>query len=373
MILTGSIGVMAYAFADYAVGLWRLDVAATAWLALSSVAALTLINLMGVVAGKSIQNLLSVVKVAGLLVVIVVGLGWGGEASQAIDRPIGSGGFGLAMVFVLFAYGGWNDAAFVAAEVRDVNRNIPRALLLGIAGITLIYLLVNGAYLWALGFEGVRSSRTPAADTLNMLSSQWGARAMSVLVMLSALGAINGLIFTGSRIHLALGADHRLFALLGRWHPRLGTPVWALMAQGLIACLLIVAVGTELGRGTIDKMLAIAGLSPLPWEEYYGGFGTLVAGTAPVFWAFFLLTGISVFVLRFKDPNRSRPFRVPLYPLTPIVFCLTSTYMLHASIVYAKTLSLIGIVPLAIGLPLYFASNRFARMREMRPGASRKS
>ena len=129
-------------------------------------------------------------------------------------------GFGLAMVFVLYAYGGWNDAAFVAAEVRQPNRNLPRALLAGIAGITIIYLIVNAAYLSVLGFDAARMTSTPAADVLQQAVGPWGARAISVLVMISALGAINGMILTGSRVYATMGADHPLFAWLGQWNHR---------------------------------------------------------------------------------------------------------------------------------------------------------
>ena len=349
---------MAYAFADYAVPMAGLDASRGPWLAVASVAVLTLLNLFGVVLGKATQNLLTLAKVVGLAGIIIAGLVWGGGGSPAATGPMTGPGLGLALVFVLYAYGGWNDAAFIAAEVRDRHVNMPRALLLGVGGITVIYLLVNAAYLWGLGFEGVRASGAPAADVLQLALGDWGSRGMSIIVMISALGAINGLIFAGSRVYASLGADHSVFAVLGRWHPRFGAPVWSLLAQAVISILLIVAVGTESGRTTVDRALEAVTLDPLPWAKYYGGFNTLVAGTAPVFWSFFLLTGLSLFVLRFKDKNIHRPFRVPLFPVVPLVFCATCGYMLYSSLDYAGGLSLLGMVPLAVGLPLYFLSRR---------------
>ena len=121
---------------------------------------------------------------------------------------------------------------------------------------------------------------------------------------------------------------------------------------------LILLVGTEQGRSGFDQAMVSVGLDPLPWERYYGGFETLVAGTAPVFWIFFLLTGLSVFMLRFKNPGLQRPYSIPFYPLPPIIFCLTCVYMLWASMDYAKELSLLGWVPLAAGVPLYLLSGR---------------
>jgi amino acid transporter len=354
VLLTGSIGVMAYAFADYAVPLWDLDSSWTPWLAASAVTALTLLNLCGVVFGKAAQNVLTAAKVVGLVAIVVAGLAIGGEGDWQVHKPIQGPGFGLAMVFVLYGYGGWSDSAFVAAEVRNRERNIPLALFLGITGITLIYLLVNVAYLAGLGFEGLRSSSAPAADVLTRVAGEWGGKAISVLVMISALGAMNGLIFTGARVNAALGSDHRVFALLGRWNLRLDVPVWSLLAQGSITLLLIVAVGTGRGRSAIDETLNAIGLNGLPWDEYYGGFETLIAGTAPVFWTFFLLTGLALFQLRWLDRDRPRPFSVPCYPFIPYVFCLTCTYMLYSSLTYAKALSLLGVVPLLVGAPLYF-------------------
>lgn len=379
-ILTGSIGAMAYAFGDYAVALFDLvpeateDLAAnavrelertrlqwTAWFAVGSVAVLTVLNLLGVVFGKAVQNILTVVKVVGLCAIVIAGYGWGGDASMAGAEPPKYLGFGLSMVLVLYAYGGWNDAAFVAAEVRNRSRNIPMALILGVTGILLIYLLVNGAYLWGLGFVGVRESNAPAADVLQMAWGNWGGKGMSLLVMLSALGAINGMIFTGARVYVSLGSDHRVFAWLGRWSGRGSAPVGALLAQSTFALLLILLVGTNAGRTQMDAALTNMGFQPLPGEETLGGFDTLVAATAPVFWVFFLLTGISLFVLRFKDRDRVRPFSAPLYPLEPTLFCGMCVFMLYSALAYAKQLSLLGIVPLLIGIPLYLISQAASR------------
>lgn len=265
-------------------------------------------------------------------------------------------GFGLAMVFVLYAFGGWNDAVFVAAEVRNQSRNLPRALFLGIAGITVVYLAVNASYLTVLGFDAARETRTPATDVLTHLGGAWGANAISVLVMTSALGAINGMIFAGARVYATVGEDHRVFALLGRWNTKTSVPAVAIMAQACIAISFVFAVGTVAGRTTIDRCLTTAGMSGLPWGKYFGGFETLVAGTAPVFWTFFLLTGLSVFVLRIKDGRRKRPFQIPLYPIPPIIFTATCVYMLWCSLDYARALALLGAVPLLVGLPLYWIS-----------------
>ncbi len=358
VILTGSIGMMAYVFADYAVVLFGLGPGVTWIYACGAVLVLTAANIIGAVMGKHTQNALTGLKVIGLVAIVIAGLFFGSGDTRAAVAPAGaSGSLGLAMILVLYTYGGWNDAAFVAAEMRDPKRNIPRALLFGIAAITVIYVTINLAYIVGLGFEGARNSRAIAADVFGLSFGDAGKKAMSIVVMISALGAVNGLIYTGSRIYSSMGADHSVFERLGRWHPKLGTPAWSLGAQGVIALLLILVVGTAAGQGGIDRLLTTFGLAPAKWQGH-GGFDTLLKCTAPVFWTFFLLTGLSLFVLRYKDKDLPRAFRVPLYPVVPILFCMTSLYMLYSAATYAGALTLVGLVPLLLGAPLYFASSR---------------
>ena len=354
VVLTGSIGAMAYAFADYGARLWDLPSGTTAWVAASAVLVLSLVNLAGVAFGRRAQNILSGAKILGLLGVVVAGFVWGrADLGGAGSLPLEGPGFGLALVFVLYAFGGWNDAVFVAAEVRDRRRNLPRALLIGVLGITGVYLAVNAAYLLVLGFEGARETTTPAAAVLESVGGTWGVKAISVLVMVSALGAINGMILTGSRVYATLGEDHPGFRWLGRWSRR-GAPIAAILSQSAIAILLVVSVGTVSGREFLDDVLTSVGLPAIPWEAYLGGFEALVAGSAPVFWGFFLMTGLSVVILRMKDPRRERPFRIPGYPVPVLVFCATCAYMLYSSLDYARWLALLGLVPLALGLPLSY-------------------
>jgi APA family basic amino acid/polyamine antiporter len=338
----------------------------TAGLALAAVILLSIMNVLGVILGKLVQNLLSLVKVIGLGAIAYVG--FSSIQPTAFTYTPGDSGpnLGLAMIFVLYAYGGWNDMAFVAAELKN-KRNIPRALILGTSLITIIYVAVNVAYLLSLGFDGARRPGQPiAAAVLDKELGAFAGKGMSVLVMISALGAMNGLIFAGSRVYSSLGADWGLFALLGRWNQRFGSPLWALLIQAAITIVMIFAVGTSAGRGAIDSTLAwlgeqlpITGLGPLPWfNKFDGGFDALLGVTAPVFWLFFLGTGISLFALRQRDPDRERPFHVPLYPLVPVIFCGMCFFMLYKSLAWAGDFALLGWVPLAIGIPLYYLSSR---------------
>ncbi|HVJ22131.1 MAG TPA: amino acid permease [Polyangiaceae bacterium] len=357
VIMTGSIGMMAYVFADYGSELWGLNPSSGALLAASAVLILTACNLAGVALGKAAQNALSLLKLLGLVAVVACGFLFAGAgASPAVPSPSQAGSsLGMAMILVLYTFGGWNDAAYVAAEVSHPRRNLPRALLLGTLLITLVYLLINAAFLVGLGFEGARTSRAIAVDLLRGAFGPGGATVISVLVMVSALSAVNALIFTGSRLHATLGRDYDVLGLLGRWHPRLGAPVWSLLVQLVITLVLIATVGTRAGRGAVDGGLSALGFARADWSGH-GGFDALLRCTAPVFWLFFLLTGLSLFVLRVREPARARPFRVPLYPLLPAIFCATCAAMLYSAISYAGKLTLIGFAPLLLGIPLYFAS-----------------
>jgi amino acid transporter len=365
VIQTGSIGMMAYVFADYAVKLRPAWEGSRVLFALAPVVILSLLNILGVVVGKNIQNVLTACKVLGLGGILAAGFGWG-HAGSTLQAPMGfeSPNLAFALVLVFLAYGGWNDAAFVTAELRNPRRNIPLALILGTVGVTLIYVLVNAAYLVALGFEGVQKSTGVAADVLALPLKQWGSRAMCLLVMVSALGAINGLIFTSSRIYAALGSDHSIFARLSRWHPRLGSPVWSLLTQAAITLTMIAAVGSAAGRDALNEVFMAAGLGPVSWEGR-GGFETLLKCTAPIFWVFFLLSALSLFVLRFKDREIQRPFSVPLFPLIPLIFAATCVFMLYSAINYAGEFGLVGAALLLVGLLLYLLSKKRAAPREV--------
>ena len=372
-ILTGSIGAMAYVFADYAVALFRAGDSTA--IAAAAVVGVTACNLLGVTWGRRVQNALTLSKLVGLAGVLTVGtlaMARGGAPAQA-SVPAHGGDVGFALVLVLYAYGGWSNAAFVASEVRDPQRNVPRVLMFGTGAIAALYLLVNAAYLGALGFEGLRAASAPAADVLAHGLGEAAGHAMSVLVMVSALGAIQGMVFTGARVYARTGRDHAAFHSLARWSPRAGVPARALCAQAAVSLLWIGGVGTQRGRDALDAALAAVGLSGMPWERFGGGFDTLVAGTAPAFWLFMIATGAALFALRRREPAAPRPFRVPGYPLTPLVFCASSVFMLEAALRYAGSLAWVGLLPLALGVPLYLATRSRVtdRRRESpRPDAS---
>jgi len=178
---------------------------------------------------------------------------------------------------------------------------------------------------------GLASSNAVAADTVSTMFPKFGAAIVSALICISALGAINGLIFTGARISYALGVDHRIFQGLGRWNGRTGTPARALALQGVLAVGLIVLLGS---------------------------FVNAILYTAAAVYSFYLATSLAVVVLRFREPNVERPYRVTGYPLPTIVFCIVCAFLIQSAAAYKPGVAMGAMVIFVVGLPLYWLSNR---------------
>ena len=340
VITTGSIAVLGFTFGDYASNLLRLGPNSSALYAALAVIALTAINLAGIRETKGTQNVLTVLEVGGLVAVVVTGVILLAPAPVA---PVAAGeakswmaGAPLAILFVLFTYGGWNEGAYISAELKE-RRSMVTALAVSLALVTVLYLAVNYAYVRALGLEGVAKSQTVAADVLKLQFGEAGAKIISFIVAIAALTSINATIIVGGRSNYALGRDWPVFAWLGHWDAQTDAPRNALLLQGAVALLLIVA-----GAFT-DKI------------------ETMVNFTMPVFWFFFMLVGIGLFVLRVKDPGTPRPFRVPLYPVTPLIFVATCAYLLYSSVAYVQTGALVGLGVLAVGVVLLAFNLRAGR------------
>jgi amino acid transporter len=340
VIQTGSIAMVAFLIGDYASEVLRLGPYSTSFYAAAIILLLTAVNVAGIEQGKWTQRILTASIVLGLLIVAAIGffLTAPNTVSQSGNILPGRAALGTAMIFVLLTYGGWNEAAFLSAEVRSTRRSMVRVLLFSIGTVTLIYILVNLALVRGLGLSGMVSSEAVMADLMRNALGSNGARFVSLLILPAALSTMNGAIITGARTGFALGRDHSLFRFLDRWHGYRDTPVNALLLQGAIALLLVL-----LGTGSRD------------------GFVMMVEYTAPVFWFFLMMVGLSIFRLRRIHPADERPFRVPLYPFTPLLFCAICAYMLHASLLYTGTGALVGVGVLLTGIPLVLLQNRMKR------------
>ncbi|HEX5612090.1 MAG TPA: amino acid permease [Burkholderiales bacterium] len=336
VIQTGAIAAVAYVFGDYAQQIVPLGARGAAVYAGLGVVVMTALNLAGTPQSKTLQKLMGFLLVAALAAVALVGL-LGPSAAASVAKPV-AGDLGLAMIFVLLTYGGWNEAAYIAGEVRNPQRNMIRILIGGIALISALYLVVNLAYLASLGLGGMRESKAVAADLMRPLAGDAGAAMIALVVCLATLTTMNAAILTGARSIYAFGRDFPMFASLGAWRASGSTPANALLVQGAVSLVLVLA-----GSFAPD------------------GFSAMVAYTAPVFWTFFLLCGIAVFLFRMRDGMPSS-FRTPLYPLTPLVFTAACAYMLYSSVNYVRFAVpfgygvLAGLVVMVIGIPLYLAA-----------------
>ena len=328
VIQTGSIALLAFVFGDYASQLLRVGPFSVGIYAALAIVFLTMLNILGLKHSKRLQNWLTITTILGLLAIIIIGLTSPTGTNPAPATAAGTRSWGSAMVFVLLSYGGWNEAAQISAEIENYQRNIVRSLLWGLGIITALYLLINLADLKGLGLTGMAQSPAVAADLMRQAFGEPGAKFISILVVVGTLDSINATIFTGARTNFALGQDVAAFRFLGVWQDRHNTPTAAYLWQGVISLALV-------GLGTVTR----------------DGFKTMVDYTAPIFWFFFLLSSISLLVLRVRDPDRPRPFRVPLYPIVPLLFSAACGYLLYSSLVYTGTGAIVGVVVVALRIP----------------------
>ncbi len=351
IIQTGSIALLAFVFGDYASQLWRLGAHSPSIYAAIVIVVFTGLNILGVQQGKWTQNVLAFAQVAGLLIVAVIGLVFSFASTSVVSiepavtnttvhsaiaggtSPAATGNLGLMMVFILLTYGGWNEAAYISAEMRDGRRNIARALIWSIGIITALYLSINWALVRELGLDRMAASQAVIADLMRSTVGEVGVISISLLVAITTLASINATIFTGARSNYALGRDFSIFTMLGRGGE--SNPTNASLVQGAIAILLVFV-------GSFTRQ----------------GFEAMVDYTAPAFWFFFLLSGVSLFVLRRREPHIPRPFKVPFYPIIPMLFCGVCAYMLQASLAYTGWSGLLGVAVLLLGLPLLWWSQK---------------
>jgi len=342
VIQTGSIALIAFVLGDYASLVFDLGQYSSAIYAGFTIVLLTGLNLMGTrYSGKS-QVIFTFAIVIVLVFIAISGLITTSPAdmiSVSSTKSNGSiftkGSAGLAMIFVLLTYGGWNEAAYLSGELINVKRNIIKILVLGIGLITGLYILVNKAYLHVLGFETLQNSETVGADITGQIFGSTGSLIVSFVVILAALSTANATIITGARTNYALGRDFKLFNFMGQWNTQKNTPSNALVIQGIITLLLV-------GLGAWSKE----------------SISTMVDYTAPIFWFFLLLTTVTLLIFRRRHGSEKLPYKVPLYPLTPILFIIVCLYMLYSSLAFTGFGALVGSGFLLAGIPVYFLAQK---------------
>ncbi len=340
MIETGAMAAVSLAFAEYALRLAGSTSLSPRALAIAAIVVLSAINYAGVKAGSRVLNVFVVLKVAALGVLILFAWFQTGAPewltrARIDDTPTGPLSFGAALIPILFAYGGWQTVNYVAEEMRDPERNLPRSLIAGTLAVVAIYVLVNIAYLRTLGLEGLAGTTTPAANTAGVWLGANGERFIAAAIAISTFGFLNHAVLAPTRVYYAMAADGAFVPALARLHPKYHTPGGAILLQSGWAIALLVLPGT---------------------------YGDLLGSVVFADWIFFGLTVAGLFVLRPRLGD-APGYRMPGYPWLPVLFVLVAAVVVFSSIREAPMRSLIGTGLLAAGIPVYYLFKMSAARR----------
>jgi APA family basic amino acid/polyamine antiporter len=294
---------------------------------------LSLFNFIGLVLGSIIQNILTILKIGAL--VVMVGLGFIIGKGRDIEFYFAPAefslsnlimGFGVAMIAIIWAYDGWNNVNFAAGEIKNPKRNLPLALILGISGITALYIAVNYIYLYALPIDEMIGVIRIAEKAATVLFGGIAASLISAAVMISILGSLNGTILTGPRVYYAMAIDSLFFKRVANVHPRFRTPAFSIFLQAAWACFLTLS-------GTFEQLIT------------YVIFVTMI---------FYIAATASVFTLRKKYPNLSRPYKTWGYPLVPLLFIIALSVIVINTLINKPVESIAGLSVVIIGIPVYY-------------------
>jgi len=338
IMATGAIAAVAMTFAGYATDLFGWPVARQPLLAAGAIVFLTGLNVVGVKPAAWTQNLFTVLKLLAITVLVVAAFAAPANPVQA-DAVVANPGsmllaVGAALVPVLFAFGGWQQTNFIAEELRDPERDLPRALVLGVLGVVVAYLLVNVAYLRVLGPAGLAASSAPAAETMAGIAGDGGRRLIAAGIVASTFGFLNLVILVSPRVYQAMARDGLFFASFAKLHPTWRTPVAAIVVQGAWAIMLL----------------------------FSGTYGALLDYVVFADWIFFGLTAATLFVLRRRDGDRVVSSLVPLHPWTTLAFVAAAAYVVLGSLMSNPGNALRGGGLLLLGIPVFLYWRRRAAL-----------
>lgn len=332
VVNAGGLGALSVAFATYFGYFVPLGPVGTKLVAVGGLLLLTAINVVGVKAGAIFSDVFTVLKIAGIAALVVVGLAFGSAhttafsfSASAIPGGLGAG-LATAMVGVLWSTGGWQHATYATAEVRDPRRTLPLAMIVGTAAVTLLYILVNVAYMFLMTPAEIAASPRVAADAVSRVFGSAGGSAISLAIFVSTFGVVGIYTLTAPRIYFAMANEGLFFKRVAEVHPRFRTPAFAILAQSGWAVILIL---------------------------FWGTFENLISYVVFTDWIFFGLTAAAVFVFRRRLPGAERAARVPLYPWTPLFFVAMSGWFVAVTLVQRPAQAWAGLAFLALGVPVY--------------------
>jgi basic amino acid/polyamine antiporter, APA family len=340
---SGSIATLGAAFPIYLSAFVPLTPVTAKVAGIVVIAVLTWINAIGVKNGARVGNVLTVLKVGGLVVMVIAIFMLPGprpEAAVAAPTPplpsgaIPAAAIGVALVAVLWAYEGWHDISFAAGEIHEPQKNFPRAVIVGVAIVIALYLAANIAYLKVLTPAEIAATDKVALVAMMRVTGAWGGKLLTAAILCSILGAMNALILAGPRAYYQMAKDGLFIERVSRVHPRWRTPVEALLFQGIWSAFLVLFIG---------------GFSQLFTYVIFGG------------WIFYALAVLSVIALRRKEPGLARPFRVPGYPIVPLLFAATAGAIVVNTLIATPRESTIGLGFIALGIPIYWIQRRLRK------------
>ena len=333
VINTASIAAVGVAFSEYLSFFFPLSTMGIKSVAILSVILLTIINILDVKSGARAQNIFTLLKIGAILGIISLGLVMDGGSAENIqpfypDRPLPAlvGPLGLAMVSVLWTYDGWIFITYVAGEVKNPGRNIPLSLVFCMLIVISIYLLINFVFTYTLGIGAMGTSTLVASDSAFIFLGEKGAVLVSIIILISLLGANNGFILTSARINYAMARNRLFFQQAAKVHPKFKSPANALIIQAVWACAL----------------------------TFSGTYNQLITYIIFASWIFYAMSCAAVIILRKKRPEMKRPYKTPGYPYIPIIFILFAVFLTFNTILEAPRDAAVGAGIILAGLPLYF-------------------
>lgn len=310
-------------------GFVTLSVTPQGIMAITVIVLLSLVHLRGVGPGRVMQNILAALKVTALLLLIALGfsLGEGSTANFQAGQAVAPAGWLLALVPVMFSYSGWNAAAYVAEEVRNPERVVPRALALGTGAVVAVYVVLNVLYVYSMPVTELGQLRGSVVDVIaDRLFGPAAGDLLGIMTIISIAASISAMIFAGPRVYYAMARDGAFLPVAARVHPKYRTPAAAIIAQGIWSCLLVLT----------------------------GGFAQLIEYTGFAVILFAGVAGVSLFVLRRRYPDEPRPFRAWGYPLAPALFVGASALIVMNAVWRSPGPATAGVLVILAGLPLYW-------------------
>jgi len=334
VITSGAIAALSLTFARYISAIIPMNGTGQIILGICAITSVTLVNIMGVKGGEIFSSVSTICKLAGIAGIILVGIALGSRFTAPDPGPAAGtttiGAFALAMIGVLWSYGGWHHASYLAAEVRSAQRIVPRAMILGALIVTATYVLANWSYLRLLSFDKLAGSQAVAADAMHSVYPN-GALIVAILIAVSTFGSIGIYTLTAPRIYYQMASDGAFFKKIATVHARHQTPVAAILLQSGWAIVLL-----------------------LLWAT----FENLITYVVFMDWVFMTMAALSIFYFRAKITKPFSGFKVPLYPVVPAIFIAISVWFIIYTLIGKPEQAIAGIILLCIGLPVYFLSKK---------------